>query len=80
MTDTGDYSEVSQLRTRCTILESQIQVLEKQNSELKHKLVHIHPDTISSTEKNIAYKEVPNVGKFPVDYTTLGPDDGDFRL
>ena len=81
MTDTGDYSEVSQLRTRCTILESQIQVLEKQNSELKHKLAHIHPDTISSTEKNIKqYKEVPNVGKFPVDYTTLGPDDGDFQL
>ena len=80
MTDTGEYSEVSQLRTRCTILESQIQVLETQNSELKHKLAHIHPDTISSTEKNITYKEVPNVGKFPVDYTTLGPDDGDFRL
>ena len=80
MTDAGEYSEVSQLITRCTILESQIQVLEKQNSELKHKLAHIHPDTISSTEKNIAYKEVPNVGKFPVDYTTLGPDDGDFRL
>ena len=80
MTDTGDYSEVSQLRTRCTILESQIQVLEKQNSELKAKITHIHPDTISSIEKNITYKEVPNVGKFPVDYTTLGPDDGDFQL
>ena len=80
MTDTGDYSEVSQLRTRCTILESQIQVLEKQNSELKHKLAHIHPDIISNTDKNISYKEVPNVGKFPVDYTSLGPDDGDFRI
>ena len=80
MTDTGDYSEVSQLRTRCTILESQIQVLEKQNSELKHKLAHIHPEAVSSIEKNITYKDVPNVGKFPVDYTTLGPDDGDFQL
>ena len=80
MTDTGDYSEVSQLRTRCTILESQIQVLEKQNSELKHKLAHIHPDTITSTEKNITYKDVPNVGKFPVDYSTLGPDDGSFQV
>ena len=38
MTDTGEYSEVSQLRTRCTILESQIQVLEKQNSDLKSLL------------------------------------------
>ena len=80
MTDTGEYSEVSQLRTRCTILESQIQVLEKQNSELKHKLAHIHPDTITSTEKNITYKDVPNVGKFPVDYSTLGPDDGSFQV
>ena len=76
MVDTSEYSEVSQLRTRCTILESQIQVLEKQNSELKHKLAHIHPDTISSTDKNIKsnWKDVEKVGKFPQD------DDGSFQI
>ena len=75
MTDAGDYSEVSQLRTRCTILESQIQILETQNSELKHKLSHIHPDTLSSTDDKITeWKDVGKVGKFPL------IDDGDFRV
>ena len=46
MTDTGEYSEVSQLRTRCTILESQIQVLEKQNADLKATITLLHPDTV----------------------------------
>ena len=78
MTDTGEYSEVSQLRTRCTILESQIQVLEKQNSELKATISILHPDTISSTDKNMKtdkWKDIERVGKFP-----LPPDDGDFQI
>ena len=77
MADTGEYSEVSQLRTRCTILESQIQVLEKQNAELKATITLLHPDSISSTDKNIKtnWKEVPRVGKFPVT-----KDDGDFQI
>ena len=75
MTDTGDYSEVSQLRTRCTILESQIQVIQKQNAELKATITILHPDKISSTDKNMKnWKEVDRVGKFPI------KDDGDFRI
>jgi chaperonin cofactor prefoldin len=70
----SDYSEVSQLRTQCTILESQINVLQQKNAGLQKR--------IDQLEKSSAqqYKEVPNVGKFPVDYSTLGPDDGDFQI
>ena len=69
----SDYSEVSQLRTRCTILESQIDVLQTKNAKLQER--------IEQLEKSVPkYKEIPNVGKFPIDYTTLGPDDGDFQL
>ncbi len=77
MSDTGEYSEVSQLRTRCTILESQIQVLQKQNAELKATITILHPDKISSTDKNIksdTWKDIDRVGKFPI------KDDGDFRI
>ena len=75
MVDTSEYSEVSQLRTRCTILESQIQVLEKQNAELKATITILHPDKVSSTDKNMKnWKEVDRVGKFPI------KDDGDFRI
>ena len=77
MSDTGEYSEVSQLRTRCTILESQIQVLQKQNAELKATITILHPDKISSTDENIksdTWKDIDRVGKFPI------KDDGDFRI
>ena len=77
MSDTGEYSEVSQLRTRCTILESQIQVLQKQNAELKATITILHPDEISSTDENIksdTWKDIEKVGKFPI------KDDGDFRI
>ena len=78
MTDTGEYSEVSQLRTRCTILESQIDVLQKQNAELKATITLLHPESISSTDKKIKsnWKEVPKVGKFPVPQD----DDGSFQV
>ena len=76
MTDTSEYSEVSQLRTRCTILESQIQVLEKQNSDLKELVTKLYPDTLSSTDKKIksGWKEVPDIGQFPRN------DDGSFQV
>ena len=75
MTDTGEYSEVSQLRTRCTILESQIQVLQKQNSDLKATITILHPDKISSTDEDMKnWKEIPRVGKFPI------KDDGSFQV
>ena len=81
MSDTGEYSETSQLRTRCTILESQIQVLQKQNAELKATITILHPDKINSKDKDMKnWKDIDKIGKFPVDYTTLGPDDGDFQL
>ena len=79
MTDTGEYSETSQLRTRCTILESQIEVLQKQNAELKATITLLHPDHIGSTDKNIRsdWKEVERVGKFP---PVLQKDDGSFQV
>ena len=75
MSGTGEYSEVNQLRTRCTILESQIQVLQTQNAELKATITLLHPDSISSKDKNMKNrKEVEKVGKFPI------KDDGDFQI
>ena len=70
----SDYSEVSQLRTQCTILESQINVLQTKNAGLEERIKQLEN---SSTPK---YKEIPNVGKFPVDYSSLGPDDGSFQV
>ena len=82
MVDTSEYSETNQLRTRCTILESQIQVLQKQNAELKATITILHPDKVESSDKNMksSWREVDKVGKFPVDYSTLGPDDGSFQV
>jgi len=68
----SDYSEVTQLRTRCTILESQIEVLQTKNAELQRRLEQLENSSIPK------YKEIPNVGKFPVDYSTL-QDDGSFQ-
>ena len=71
----SEYSEVSQLRTRCTILESQIQVLEKQNGELKALVTKLYPKEIHSTdEKYTSWKDIEKVGKFPI------KDDGDFQV
>jgi len=68
----SDYSETTQLRTRCTILESQIEVLQTKNAELQRRLEQLENSSIPK------YKEIPNVGKFPVDYSTL-QDDGSFH-
>jgi predicted nucleic acid-binding Zn-ribbon protein len=74
MPDNYEYSEVNQLRTRCTILESQIDVLQSKNAQLEERLAELE-----KTPKS-RYKEIPNVGKFPVDYSALGPDDGSFQV
>lgn len=68
----SDYSETTQLRTRCTILESQIEVLQTKNAELQRRLEQLENSSIPK------YKEIPNVGKFPVDYSSL-QDDGSFQ-
>jgi hypothetical protein len=64
-----EYSEISQLHTQCTILESQINVLRTQNAELRRRIDQLEKPSTP------LFKEIPNVGKFP-----LGPDDGDFQL
>ena len=76
MEDTHEYNEVSQLRTRCTILESQVDILQKQNADLKATITLLHPDEISSTDKGIksGWKEVEKIGKFPI------KDDGSFQI
>ena len=73
--DTHEFSEVNQLRTRCTILESQVEVLSKQNIELKELVTKLYPDTTGSGDPNMKRKwtEIPDVGKFP-------RDDGDFQV
>ena len=77
MENTHEFSEINQIRTRCTILESQVEVLQKQNADLKATITLLHPDKISSTDKKIEsnWKEVPKVGKFPAI-----KDDGDFQV
>ena len=75
MEDTHEFSEVSQLRTRCTILESQVEVLQKQNADLKATITILHPDQVGSQDSNMKqnWTEVPKVGKFP-------RDDEDFQV
>ena len=70
-----EYDEVSQLKTQCAILESQIEVLKRQNADLKATITILHPDEFSSTDTRIkdGWKEVPGLGKFPV-------DDGSFQV
>ena len=68
-----EYSAESQLRTRCTILESQIDVLQTKNAKLQERIEQLE----KSTPK---YKDVEGVGKFPIDYSTLSPDDGSFQV
>jgi prefoldin subunit 5 len=76
MEDTSEFNEVSQLRTRCTILESQIDILQKQNADLKSTITILQPDRVSSTDKNMksSWKDVEKVGKFPQE------DDGSFQV
>ena len=73
MENTHEFSEINQIRTRCTILESQVEVLQKQNADLKATLTILHPDKVSSTDKDMKWKDIPGIGKIPV-------DDGTFQV
>ena len=67
---------MSHLRTRCTILESQVDILQNQNADLKATLTLLHPDEIISTDKKIksGWKDVEKIGKFTI------KDDGSFQV
>ena len=58
--DPNRNSVESQLRTRCNILESQVETLEKQKSNSPEKFVAKDDDKIEQ------WKEVAGIGKFPV--------------
>ena len=76
MENTHEFSEINQIRTRCTIQEAQIEVLQKQNAELKATITMLYPDKTSSKDENMRkWKDVKNVGKFP-----LSEDDGSFQV
>ena len=73
--NSSEYNEVTQLKTQCAVLESQIEVLKRQNADLKATITLLHPDNVSSKDIRIkdGWKEVPGIGKFPV-------DDGSFQV
>ena len=73
--NSSEYDEVHQLKTQCAILESQIEVLKRQNADLKATITLLHPDNVSSKDIRIkdGWKDVPGLGKFPV-------DDGSFQV
>jgi len=82
--NSSEYNEVSQLKTQCAILESQIEVLERQNADLKATITILHPDTISSKDASIkdasikdGWRDIPGLGKFPVKEII---DDGSFQV
>ena len=77
--NSSEYNEVSQLKTQCAILESQIEVLERQNADLKATITLIHPDNISSKDVSIkdGWRDIPGLGKFPVKEII---DDGSFQV
>ena len=67
--DTNRISIESQLRTRCNILESQVETLEKQKSNSPEKFVA--NDDVQAKQ----WKEVAGIGRFPKNYR---PDVLDF--
>ena len=80
----SEYSETSQLRTRCTILESQIHALSTKNAKLQERIEQLeNSSTKQSKEEVPTYKD----GKFPhlddhINYDTLviDKDDGSFAI
>ena len=74
-----EFDEVSQLKTQCAILESQIEVLKRQNADLKATITLLHPDTVSSKDASIkdGWQDIPGIGKFPVKELI---DDGSFQV
>ena len=67
--DTNRISIEPQLRTRCNILESQVETLEKQKSNSPEKFVA--NDDVQAEQ----WKEVAGIGRFPKNYS---PDVLDF--
>ena len=67
--DTNRISIESQLRTRCNILESQVETLKKQKSNSPEKF--ITKDGAQAEQ----WKEVAGIGRFPKNYR---PDVLDF--
>ena len=57
--DTNRNSVESQLRTRCNILESQVETLEKQKSNSSEKFVAKDDAQVEQ------WKEVAGIGRFP---------------
>ena len=57
--DTNRISIESQLRTRCNILESQVETLEKQKSNSPEKFV------ANDGAQAEQWKEVSGIGRFP---------------
>ena len=79
-----EFDEVSQLKTQCAILESQVEVLKRQNDELKATIIILHPDTVSSKDASIkdasikdGWRDIPGIGKFPIKEII---DDGSFQV
>ena len=79
-----EFDEVSQLKTQCAILESQVEVLKRQNGDLKATITLLHPDTVSSKDASIkdasikdGWRDIPGLGKFPVKEII---DDGSFQV
>lgn len=71
------FSEVNQLRTQCTILESQISVLQTKNGELQSRIDQLENSLTPG------FKTIPNLGKFPdnpIGQVILNEDDGSFQL
>jgi len=57
--DTNRNSVESQLRTRCNILESQVETLEKQKSNSPEKFI------VKDDAQVERWKEVAGIGRFP---------------
>jgi chaperonin cofactor prefoldin len=57
--DTNRNSVESQLRTRCNILESQVEILEKQKSNSPEKFI------ARNNAQAEQWKEVAGIGRFP---------------
>ena len=74
-----EFDEVSQLKTQCAILESQVEVLKRQNGDLKATITLLHPDTVSSKDASIkdGWRDIPGIGKFPIKEII---DDGSFQV
>ena len=72
-----EYSEVNQLRTKCAILESQIEKLNSKNNELQSRIDQLENSLTPG------FKTIPNLGRFPdnsIGQVILNEDDGSFQL